>query len=277
MSTGSPTSERPPRTRLGRRFAARSAAAPERGPSRLQPLDAAGSAPLFDHLEEIRSRIVAIALFLAAAFGVCYWQLDPIFRVLDRPLAGRYHTVTFGVTEPFFTTMSIAAQSAFVLTTPVIAWNIWRFVRPALEPAARRMIAMLLLVAPAMFSGGVLFGYYFVLGPALRVLLGLGADNFEVQLRAAEYYRFVTNTLLASGGAFLFPLLLMGLARVGIITSDKLRASRKVAYLLLAIFAALLPTADPVSLAIETAPLLGLYELSIIAIRWQERAVARRA
>jgi sec-independent protein translocase protein TatC len=275
VSTGSPTSERPPRTRLGKRIAARSTA--DRGTSRLQPLDPSGSAPLFDHLEELRSRIVGIALFLAAAFGLCYWQLDPIFRVLDRPLDGRYHTVTFGVTEPFFTTMSIAAQAAFVVTTPIIAWNIWRFVRPALEVGARRMIATLLLVAPLMFTGGVLFGYFFVLGPALRVLLGLGADNFEVQLRAAEYYRFVTNTLLASGAAFLFPLVLMGLARVGIITSDKLRSSRKVAYLLLAVFAALLPTADPVSLAIETAPLLGLYELSIIAIRWQERAVARRA
>ncbi|MBC7461487.1 MAG: twin-arginine translocase subunit TatC [Thermoleophilia bacterium] len=272
MSTGSPTQPRP-----GRRDGNPRGRAREARPTRLRPLDAAtGSAPLFEHLEELRTRIVLVALFLAAAFGVAWWQFDRIVSVLDRPLDGKWNIVTLGVTEPFFTTMSIAAQTAFVATTPVIAWNLWRFLRPALEQDARRMIRTLLLVAPVMFIGGVLFGYYLVLPPALRVLLGIGPDNFDVQLRANDYYKFVANTLLASGAAFLFPLLLMGLARLGIISSDKLRASRKVAYVLLSIFAALLPTADPVSLAIETAPLLALYELSILAIRWQERSLARR-
>ncbi|MCW2949883.1 MAG: Sec-independent protein translocase, TatC subunit [Thermoleophilia bacterium] len=268
MSSGSPTQRRARR---------RTSLRPSTGqPSRLRPLDAGtGTAPLMDHLEELRTRIVVVALVLGAMFGVAYWQLDLILRALDRPLAGRWHIVTLGVTEPFFTMMSIAAQAAFVVTTPVIAWNIWRFVRPALDVGARRMIATLLLVAPGMFVGGVLFGYYFVLPPALRVLLGIGPDNFDVQLRAADYYRFVSNTLLASGAVFLFPLLLMGLARVGVISAGKLAARRKVAYVQLMIFAALLPTADPVSLVIETAPLLALYELSILAIRWQERRWSR--
>jgi sec-independent protein translocase protein TatC len=277
VSTGSPTSpppaspDREPRAQLARR---RRAARP----TKLRPLDAVtGTAPLLEHLEELRTRVVFVALFLAVAFGVAYWQLDRILKVLNHPLDPKFHIVTLGVTEPFFTMMSIAAQAAFVVTTPIIAWNLWRFVHPALEVSARRMIGTLLLIAPAMFVGGVLFGYYLVLPPALKVLLGIGPASFDVQLRANDYYRFVSNTLLASGAVFLFPLLLMGLARVGVVTAAKLSASRKVAYVLLMIFAALLPTADPVSLMIETAPLIALYEMSILAIRWQERALRRRA
>ena len=234
-------------------------------------------APLVDHIVELRTRVFIVMGWLLAAFALCYWRRDELFEILDRPLDDRWPLQTLGVTEPFFTSLSVAAQAALVLTTPVIAWNVWRFVRPAVAPDARRTIRTLLVAAPALFTAGVAFAYFLILGPAVQFLLGIGPDSIEVVVRANDYYHFVTTTLLAVGAAFCFPLVLLGLARVGILTSDRLRSSRRIAYALMVVLAALLPTADPVSLAIEILPLVALYELSIVGVRVQERIVARAA
>lgn len=242
----------------------------------VRPRDRTDRAPLVDHLSELRSRLLWCAAWLVAAFALCYSQLDLLFDLLDRPLDDRWPLQTLGVTEPFFTSLAVAAQAAFVLTTPVLAWHAWRFVRPAIEPSARRTVKWLLVVAPALFTGGVVFAYLLILGPAVQFLLGMGPDSIDVVVRANEYYHFVTTTLLAIGLAFCFPLVLLGLARVGILSEQRLRSSRRVAYALMVIVAALLPTADPVSLALEILPLWGLYELSILAVRVQERMLRRR-
>lgn len=266
MTAGVPTRSRGTRRLLRR--------APDAAPAR--PREPQDTATVVDHLSELRTRVLVVMGWLLVAFALCYWRRDELFTILDRPLDDRWPLQTLGVTEPFFTSLSVAAQAAFVLVTPVIAWNAWRFVRPAIAPHARRTVGLLLLVAPALFTAGVAFGYFLVLGPAVRFLLGIGPESIEVVVRANEYYSFVSTTLLAIGAAFCFPLVLLGLARIGILGSERLRGSRRVAYVLMVILAALLPTADPVSLAIEILPLVGLYELSILAVRMQERIVARR-
>lgn len=210
-------------------------------------------------------------------FGISYWRLGDLFTLLDRPLDGRWRVQTLGVTEPFFTSLAIAAQAAFVLSTPIIAWHAWRYVRPAVAPEARRTIRWLLIAAPVLFTTGVTFAYLFVLDAAVQFLLGIAPDSIDVVVRANDYYHFVTTTLMAIGAAFCFPLVLLGLARVGILSEQRLRSSRRVAYALMVLIAALLPTADPVSLALEILPLWGLYELSIVAVRMQERVIRRRA
>ena len=149
--------------------------------------------------------------------------------------------------------------------------------RPAIEPDARRTIRALLITAPLLFLAGVTFAYFLILGPAVRFLLGIAPDSITVVVRASDYYHFVTTTLLAVGAAFCFPLVLLGLARVGILSVEKMRGSRRIAYALMVILAALLPTGDPVSLALEILPLIVLYEASIVAVRIQERRIARRA
>lgn len=233
-------------------------------------------APLVDHLVELRRRVLVVGATFLVAFAVCYWQIDRLFDWLSAPLDDRWPVQTLGVTEPFFTSLSVAAQASFVVVTPVLAWQVWRFVRPAVNPDARRTIGALLLVAPMLFTSGVAFCYFLVLGPAVRVLLGLGPSDLEVVVRASDYYSFVTMTLLAVGAAFCFPLVLLGLARIGLITAERLRSHRKFALVGLVVLAALLPTVDPVSLAIEVVPLIALYELSIVAVRVQERRLAKR-
>lgn len=242
-----------------------------------RPSTPADVATLVEHLDELRTRVLAAFGWLLVAFAACYWRRAELFALLDRPLDDRWPLQTLGVTEPFFTSLSVAAQAAFVLTTPALAWHAWRYVRPAIAPEARRTIALLLVAAPLLFSAGVAFGYFLVLGPAVRFLLGIGPDSIEVVVRASDYYSFVSMTLLAIGAAFCFPLVLLGLARLGVLPSERLRRGRRVAYALMVIVAALLPTADPVSLAIEIVPLVALYELSILGVRAQERLVERRA
>lgn len=240
-----------------------------------RPSSPADVATVVEHLGELRTRVMVVFGWLLAAFAACYWRREELFQLLDKPLDDRWPLQTLGVTEPFFTTLSVAAQAAFVVTTPVLAWNAWRYVRPAIAPEARRTVGLLLLVAPMLFTAGVAFGYFLVLAPAIRFLLGMGPDSIEVVVRANEYYSFVTTTLLAIGAAFCFPLALLGVARVGLLTADRLRRSRRVAYALMVVVAALLPTADPVSLALEILPLIALYELSIVAVRIQERMQSR--
>jgi sec-independent protein translocase protein TatC len=248
----------------------------QRGP-RARPREREDYATVVEHLTELRTRVIICFAWLVVMFGVCYWRLDDLFALLDRPLDDRWRIQTLGVTEPFFTSLAIAAQAAFVLSTPVIAWHAWRYVRPAIAPDARRTIKWLLFAAPVLFTTGVVFAYLFVLGAAVQFLLGFAPDSFDVVVRANDYYHFVTTTLLAIGTAFCFPLVLLGLARVGILTEERLRSSRRVAYALMVIIAALLPTADPVSLALEIVPLWGLYELSIVAVRVQSRIMRRNA
>ncbi|MCW2920840.1 MAG: Sec-independent protein translocase, TatC subunit [Thermoleophilia bacterium] len=275
MTVGAPPS--PPGRRSSARALARlrRSSAPDRGSAR--PRERADVATVVEHLSELRTRVFIVMGWLVAAFAACYWRRDELFSILDRPLDDRWPLQTLGVTEPFFTSLSVAAQAALVLTTPVIAWNAWRFVRPAVAPEARRTIRALLIAAPLLFTAGVAFAYFLILAPAVQFLLGIGPDSIDVVVRANDYYHFVTTTLLAVGAAFCFPLVLLGLARVGILTADRLRSSRRIAYVLMVVLAALLPTADPVSLAIEILPLVALYELSILGVRMQERIVERAA
>lgn len=276
MTVGAPAS--PP----GRRPTSRALSRLRRGPASatartVRPREKGDTAPLVDHLGELRTRVLITFGWLIVAFALCYWRRDELFAILDRPLDDRWPLQTLGVTEPFFTSLAVAAQAALVLTTPVIAWHAWRFVRPAIAPDARRMIRALLVAAPLLFTGGVAFAYWIILEPAVQFLLGIGPESIEVVVRANDYYHFVTTTLLAVGAAFCFPLVLLGLARVGILTAERMRSSRRIAYVLMVVVAAMLPTADPVSLALEILPLIALYELSIVGVRIQERAATRRA
>ncbi len=275
MTVGAPAPTRPRRRLAVRR---RRGASLEQSTAPLaRPREREDRVALVDHLGELRTRLLWCTGVLVVWFAACYWQRDALFAVLDRPLDDRWPLQTFGVTEPFFTSLAVAAQAALVLTIPVIAWHAWRFVRPAIAPDARRTIRALLIAAPLLFGTGVAFAYAFVLGPAVRFLLGIGPASIDVVVRASDYYHFVTTTLLAIGLAFCFPLLLLGLARVGILTVERMTSSRRVAYAGMVVLAAMLPTGDPVSLVIEILPLLALYELSVLAVRIQQRRIDRAA
>ena len=218
-----------------------------------------------DHLGELRSRLfVAIAAF-GVAFAFCAWQSKRILEIVTAPLPAKVpEPITFGVTEAFTTTLTNSAYAAILLSLPVILYELYAFVLPAFSPRERRIAAPMLLLVPFLFITGVAFCYFVVLPPALDFLLSFNDDVYNTQVRARDYYSFVTLTMAAMGMGFQLPVGIVIAVRAGLTTPKKLRKNRRYAFLACAVVAALLPTIDPVTMLLETAPLYALYELSII-------------
>ena len=232
---------------------------------RIRPIDHEERLTLVDHLGELRSRIVIALAAFGAAFGLCSWQNHLILEIVNRPLPSNLpEPITFGVTEPFTTTLTNAGYFALILALPVILYQVYAFVLPAFSPTERRVATPLLLMVPFLFVGGVVFCYFVVLTPATDFLLSFNADEFNTQIRARDYYSFVTLTMVAMGLGCQVPIAILALVRLGITTPQKLRKNRRYAILVIAIVASFLPTIDPVTLILEMVPLIILYELSIL-------------
>lgn len=188
---------------------------------------------------------------------------------------------TLGVAEPFTTTLTVALYFALVLALPVVLFELYGFVVPALAPAERRMVLPLALAVPLLFVAGAAFGYVVVLPAAVRFLQGFNAGEFNQLVQASQYYKFAATTLLAMGVAFQAPVAIVGAVRGGIVTPRQLRRNRRYALLVCAALAAFLP-GDLFTLVLETVPLYLLYEVSIliasvVARRDAARAAARAA
>ena len=233
---------------------------------RLTPVRHDDRLTVVEHLDELRNRLLIAGAAFLVAFGLCAWQNDVLFDIANKPLDGR-EPLTFGVTEPFLTTMTVSAYAALMIALPVILYQLYSFVLPAFTPQERRVAIPLLLLVPILFIGGVVFGYFVVLEKAIEFLLGFNADQFNTEIRARDYYGFVALSLMALGALFQIPVAVLVLTRAGIVTTDQLRANRRYAILLIAVLAALLPTVDPVTMMLEMIPLIVLFELSILLAR----------
>jgi len=223
---------------------------------------------LVEHLEELRWRIVVCVVVLGVAMGLCVWQSHLLLEIASEPLPDDHsRLLTFGVTEPFTTTLTVAVYGALILSLPVLLYQLYAYVLPAFSDAERRVVMPILLLAPLLFAAGVAFAYFVVMPPATEFLLGFNDSEFNVQVRARDYYSFFSTTLLAGGLIFQLPLALIALTRLGIVRVEQLSANRRYAYLGIALLAAALPGVDPISMLIEMVPLLVLYELSILLAR----------
>jgi sec-independent protein translocase protein TatC len=218
---------------------------------------------LVEHLDELRSRIVISLAAFGVALGLCFWQNHQLLKIVNHPL-GHRRPITLGVAEPFITTLTVAAYAAILLAMPVILYELYAFVLPAFSPTEKRVALPLLLMVPFLFIGGVAFGYFVVIPAALKFLLHFNQHQFNLQIRAKDYYGFISLTLIAVGVVFQLPVFILGLVKVGVTTPAKLRKNRRYAYLVCAVVAAALPGVDPVSMLIEMVPLIVLYELSIV-------------
>jgi sec-independent protein translocase protein TatC len=153
----------------------------------------------------------------------------------------------------------------------VILWQTWAFLAPAVQPHFERIILVFVALASALFVTGVAFMYVVVLPRALDFLTSYDEELYDIQIRASYYYTFAAMTLVAGGLAFLMPIFVLGLVRLQVVTSDQLRRNRKIAFVFLLVFAILLPTVDPVSLAFEVVPLVLLFEMAIWLSVFMER------
>ncbi len=231
-------------------------------------------ATLVEHLDELRSRLIIALLALVPAFLLAFAFHEQIIDWLMEPLPDDKRLVTLGVTEPFTTSIKVSLLAGIALALPVLLWQVWSFLAPAVEVHQQRVVLGFVALATGLFACGVVFMYYVVLPRALDFLTTFDDEIYDNQIRASYYLSFVSWTLLAGGLAFLMPIFVLGLVRLRVLTSSQLRANRSIAFVLLLVFAILLPTVDPVSLAFEVIPLVLLFELSIwlsvlLERRWQ--------
>lgn len=228
-------------------------------------------ATLVEHLDELRTRILISLVAIVPAFLLTFAFHEKIMEWMTGPLPDDRNLVTFGVTEPFTTSIKVSLVAALAIALPVVLWQVWAFLAPAVQPHFERVVLVFVVIASALFACGVLFMYYVVLPIALDFLTSFDEELYDIQIRASYYYSFVAVVLLAGGLTFLMPIFLLALVRLRIVSATRLRRNRRVAFVLLLCFAILLPTVDPVSLAFEVLPLVILYEASIWTAVLMER------
>ena len=184
--------------------------------------------------------------------------------------------VTLGVGEPFTTTITVSLLFALVISLPLILYELYGFIVPALSADEKRAARPLLLSVPFLFAGGVAFGYFVVLPAAVRFFQNFNSSEFNVLVQANQYYHFAAVTLLAIGLVFQIPVAILAATRAQIVTTKQLRHNRRYAVLACGAVAALLP-GDAVTLLLETVPLYLLFELSLLLASLVERRERRRA
>jgi sec-independent protein translocase protein TatC len=232
-------------------------------PRRIKRLGHEDTAELVDHLGELRSRLMASLAAFGVACGLCFWQNDVVLRIANAPLDGR-ELLTFGVSEPFTTTFTLSAYAAFVLTQPILLYQLYAFISPAFGQKERKIALPLLLMVPVLFIAGALFAYYVIVPGALSFLLNFNDNQFQIELRAKEYYSFLAMTMGTVGLLFQVPVGVLALTRLGVTSPEKLRKNRRYAYLACTVVGAAMPGVDPITMIMSTIPLLFLYEGSIV-------------
>ena len=235
--------------------------------ARLRPAHFDEHLTLVEHLDELRSRIIVSAVVLAVAIALCFWQNSLLLDIANAPLPGDQVPITFGVTEPFLTTVTLSIYGGLLLAMPVILYQIYAYVLPAFSPHERRVVLPFMLMVPVLFIGGVVFAYFVVVPAATSFLLNFNADEFNIEVRAREYYSFFALSLVAVGILFQIPVGVLAVTRLGIVTPETLARNRRYAVLIIAVAAMLLPGTDPVTMLISMLPLLLLFEFSLILAR----------
>ena len=240
-------------------------------------------APLMEHLIELRRRLMWCLAALAVAFFGCLYFARDIFAVLVQPLlaAGQGKLIYTDVFEAFFVEIKVALFAALMISFPVIATQLWRFVAPGLYAKEKKAFLPFLLMTPLFFGAGAAFAYFLAMPWALHFLLGYQGNVGGIQQEAlpavGNYLSFSTRFLFGFGVAFLTPVLLMILERAGLVTREQLARSRRYAIVACAVVSAVLTPPDVVSQLMLLVPLYFLYELAIIAIRVTHWRAARAA
>ena len=228
--------------------------------------------PLTSHLQELRKRLILSFIAIGVGFGLCYAFADSIFDILAAPLLNVMpkggSLIFISVAEAFFTYMKVAFIASVILTSPFLLYQIWAFVAPGLYQKEKKYVIPFVLGGSLFFAVGVLFGYFVAIPVGFKFLLGYATDVIKPMPSMKEYLSFSIKFLLAFGLVFEFPVVLVLLAKIGIIDAKMLARQRKYAILLIfVVAAAVTPSPDLISQVIMALPLMALYELSILLSR----------
>jgi sec-independent protein translocase protein TatC len=235
--------------------------------ARLRPVKFDDHLTLVEHLDELRTRLIVSIAALVVAASLCFWQNDLLLEIANEPLPNDRVPITFGVTEPFMTTVTLSVYGGLLIALPVILYQLYAYVLPAFSARERRVILPFLLAVPFLFIAGVVFAYFVVIPAATQFLLNFNASDFNIEVRAREYYSFFALTCIAVGILFQIPIGVLAVTRLGIVTPERLARNRRYAVLIIAVVAMLLPGTDPVTMLISMLPLVVLFELSLLLAR----------
>lgn len=239
--------------------------------------------PLLEHLVELRRRLLWSALAFACAFIVCYIFSQRIYLFLAAPLGDilrakgeQPRLIYTALYEAFFTYLKVAFFGAAFISFPVVAGQVWKFVAPGLYRSEKRALLPFLVATPVLFLTGAALAYYFVFPFAWRFFLsfetpgGPGAPQIQLLAKVSEYLGLVMKLIMAFGIAFQLPVALSLCARVGLVSSRSLAKYRRYAYVGCFMLAAVLTPPDVITMTGLAVPLIGLYEISILAARMVE-------
>ncbi|MCS7307390.1 MAG: twin-arginine translocase subunit TatC [Aquificaceae bacterium] len=239
--------------------------------------------PLTEHLRELRSRLIKSIIAFLLGTGVAFYFASIIFEILKEPVRRSYpkvELVTLSPTEPLFILLKISIVFGFILSSPVILYQIWRFVEPALYPKEKRLVFPITFFSIALFLTGGAFSYFLALPMALRFLLGIGLSQLQATpfLSVNLYISFLLKMIVGFGLAFELPVVIFLLQRAGIVTEQQLKAFRKY-FIVIAFVVGALIAPDVTTQVLMAIPLILLYELSLLVGRLgrkkgKEKAIA---
>ncbi len=230
---------------------------------------------LIQHLDELRRRLTVAAIAIALTTAVSFAFAEQIIRVLLVP-TGIARCVALSPTENFTTFMRVSLFAGIAFSMPVILYEIYMYIDPALHRHERRFVLTLGPFVLALFVGGMAFCYFVLLPNALKFLITFGGSVIENQLRCGEYLSFVTTFILGLGVVFETPAIIFMLVRVGVVKRSWLAKQRRYVFLLVFVIGAIItPTPDPFNQSLVALPMYLLFELGLLLARFAEGA--RRA
>ena len=243
--------------------------------SKIQPLPAETGMTLFEHLAELRTRliicVVAVGVGMLLGFALYPWVFDFLIRPYKEVVANDPTSSATGgrllqidPLEGFGVRMKTSGYAGIAFAMPVILWQVWRFVTPGLYPHERRYAVPFVLSALALFVLGAGLAYY-TLPRALEFLVDIGGDELVTAFAPGKYFQLITYMMLAFGVGFEFPIVLIFLQMAGIVDSATLRRGRRFAIVGICILVAVItPSGDPISMLMLSVPMVLFYEISIL-------------
>ena len=226
-----------------------------------------GSMSILRHLEELRSRIITSLAAVAVGAVISYIYIEDIMRCITLPTGGRLYYLQ--PAEAFFTYIKIACFAGFLLALPVVFYQAWKFVLPALTVRERTVVGILVPSSVILFFTGLAFSFFLVLPAAMQFFMGFGSENLMPMFTLNRYFDFVLAFILPFGAVFELPLIVIVFAKLGFIGSEFLASKQRIViFLAFVVGAVISPTPDIFTQSMIAVPLILLYEISYLVVRF---------
>lgn len=223
-----------------------------------------GNMSLLNHLDELRTRLIRSMIAVGVCSLVAYFFIEDIVHYITLPAGKLYYMQP---AEAFFTYLKVSVVSGFLIALPIVLYHVWRFFLPALTEKERGVLGLVVPISVFLFFIGLTFSYFLVLPAGIKFFLGFASNDLQPLLSVGKYLDFVIAFILPFGFIFELPLVIMVLAKIGIISSAFLKKKRKIViFLSFVVGAVISPTPDVFSQTMIAVPIMILYEISILIV-----------